>query len=1439
MLSNWLASWWRNGVRGCQERFTRLRLESLEERWVPVTITANPVALTQPVAAGTYSGPVDSFTDSRGATAVATDFAAVINWGDRTATSAGTVVSQGSGQFEVIGSHTYHEGSYLPTVTITDTVAGVVAVAGCAPDSWTSNVAAMPIARYEFAAVTGPDGRIYAIGGLDSSGAALNSLEAYNPATNTWATLASMPTSRSGLAAAVGPDGRIYAIGGFNVSSGSLNTVEAYNPATNTWATLASMPTSRSGLAAAVGPDGRIYAIGGFNVSSGDLNTVEAYDVGGNAWTGISSMSTARTALAAALGPDGHIYAVGGAAPGSALSTVEAYNLVSGWSTVASMPSPRSLLAAVLGPDGRIYAVGGFNGGFVSTVEAYAPAANTWTTLAPLSSLRSGLTAVAGSDGRIYAIGGSNGTRILNTVEALSFHPLHVLHGSITAGPISATLTQGKTFTGPLTTFTTNNTLEQAGAFTATIDWGDGSAPSGGTISGGSGHFSVRGSHTYSAGVGNYPIQVTISDSAGDQATAAGQFAWSSAAPMPTARLLLATVTGPDGRIYALGGQPNTGSNNLSTLEAYDPAANTWTTLASMPTPRAALAAVMGPNGLLYALGGGNSSGILNTVEAYNPATNTWTTAASMPTARDYLTAAVGTDGRIYAIGGFNGSAVSTVEAYDPTTNTWTTVAPMASARYGMAAVAGPDGRIYAVGGFNGTSYLSTVEAYDPISNAWSTVAPMTSVRWEPAVTLGDDGRIYAIGGGNNTNFLNTVEAYDPVANSWSLVASLPAALEDAGAACALDGRIYLAGGISNGTAPLNTVSVLQPSPVPVTDPPLTLHSATVAAAAGIPFTGTLASFSDADASAVAAGFTAVLSWGDGTAPVTVTASSGSIVASGTGFLIQGAHTYAHFGSYTMSIQLTDGEGQTVSGASTVNVFPAVQPPLQPLSATATDGSVYKLSTAGVLTRTVGTKATTFDATPDRFVVSGTTVYDLENDGHLIAFKNGTSSPTTLLDLDVVSFGVETSGAVDMLEADGTLRQYQSGSLALVPLDTNVATLVMANGTPVVLDRDGRVRVASAGLPLLAANIVSIAGDGTTPNVYALGGDGALREYPVSGGPPAPVDTGVASFRIAADGTVTDLHFNGTLEQGTVGGSFSILCPSVKSYGLASDGSVFYLTTAGTLFHGSTQESTRINSFALAADGSVYSLSSAGAVVRRRTAGTSTLVTSGARALAVTDPGNPEVLLASGILETMTAAGKLTTTDTNVQAFIQTANSRYDLHLGGSLQTFSSDGKATVGTGISAILLEPDGFTLQTTGPGGVTGTVNDLAANLVDSSDTVLFRQEANGRLWQGTSGGWTLLDTTALAIALDSSGVLYELQTSGTLRSLTDGTWAILDTGVNSLALAADNTLVYLQTNGALWALGSTDWTLLDNNVVSFTLNGTVLTAHETSGTLRQLVV
>jgi N-acetylneuraminic acid mutarotase len=304
--------------------------------------------------------------------------------------------------------------------------------------SWTT-VTSMPTQRSNLAASVAPDGRILALGGIGPTQQPpqppLTTAEAYTVTTNLWASALPTIQPSTALAAATGPDGRIYAIGGAilggpnNMSfSTPTNFVQAFSPTANTWQMVANLPTARSFLAAATGPDGRIYAIGG-NASFGPTNIVEAYSPVTNTWTAVASMPTRRSGLAAVTGPDGRIYAIGGVdflqSP-LPLATVEAYTPATNtWTTLASMPTPRQLLAAAVGPDGRIYALGGADaaGNPLNTVEAYDITTNTWTVALSMPTRRSALAAVTGPDGRVFAIGGRNGSTALNTVEVLTVTP--------------------------------------------------------------------------------------------------------------------------------------------------------------------------------------------------------------------------------------------------------------------------------------------------------------------------------------------------------------------------------------------------------------------------------------------------------------------------------------------------------------------------------------------------------------------------------------------------------------------------------------------------------------------------------------------------------------------------------------------------------------------------------------------------------------------------------------------------------------------------------------------------------------------------------------------------------------------------------------------------------------------------------------------------------
>src|SRR5262249_42245287 len=111
-------------------------------------------------------------------------------------------------------------------------------------------------ARRDFAVATVDDDRVFIIGGRSGAGqgsliTGTNTVLEFNPRTNVITPRSSSGfTSRHsvGAAAVQTSDGpRIYAIGGYTATTGTtlpVNTVEEYNPATNTWRTVAPLPTA-------------------------------------------------------------------------------------------------------------------------------------------------------------------------------------------------------------------------------------------------------------------------------------------------------------------------------------------------------------------------------------------------------------------------------------------------------------------------------------------------------------------------------------------------------------------------------------------------------------------------------------------------------------------------------------------------------------------------------------------------------------------------------------------------------------------------------------------------------------------------------------------------------------------------------------------------------------------------------------------------------------------------------------------------------------------------------------------------------------------------------------------------------------------------------------------------------------------------------------------
>jgi N-acetylneuraminic acid mutarotase len=144
-----------------------------------------------------------------------------------------------------------------------------------ATNTWATK-APMPTVRTSLIVLAAANGRIYAIGGTTDLAVPMSTVEEYDPVTNTWATKAPMPTARWDLAGATGTNGRLYTMGGASAVPSCCQhyaTVEEYDPAVNTWATLESMPLAMNGMEATTGANSKLYVFGGVT-ESGTVDSV-------------------------------------------------------------------------------------------------------------------------------------------------------------------------------------------------------------------------------------------------------------------------------------------------------------------------------------------------------------------------------------------------------------------------------------------------------------------------------------------------------------------------------------------------------------------------------------------------------------------------------------------------------------------------------------------------------------------------------------------------------------------------------------------------------------------------------------------------------------------------------------------------------------------------------------------------------------------------------------------------------------------------------------------------------------------------------------------------------------------------------------------------------------------------------------------------------------
>jgi N-acetylneuraminic acid mutarotase len=260
-----------------------------------------------------------------------------------------------------------------------------------------------------------------------------------------------------------------------------------------------------------------------------------------------------------------------------------------------------------------------------------------------------------------------------------------------------------------------------------------------------------------------------------------------------------------DGKVYVYGGYPTGPDQTRPTLQIYDPATNMWRL--GMPAPIALHHPMLaGVNGKLYSLGGQPNT---NLVLEYDPVANAWNmNRMRMPTSRGGGAAAV-IGNKIYVVGArppVDAAAVNAFEVYDVVANNWMTL-PKLPARFNNRnhlAAAGIGGKIYVAGGrYNdccvGAPRTDALEMYDPATNMWTAKANMLRPRGGVA-GVAANGCFHVYGGeGNNIGEPNGVypdhDVYNPATDTWTPARRLAIPFHGVTGGAFIDGLIYMPGG--------------------------------------------------------------------------------------------------------------------------------------------------------------------------------------------------------------------------------------------------------------------------------------------------------------------------------------------------------------------------------------------------------------------------------------------------------------------------------------------------------------------------------------------------------------------------------------------------------------------------------------------------------------------
>ncbi|HVS38229.1 MAG TPA: hypothetical protein VMS17_21900 [Gemmataceae bacterium] len=837
------------------------------------------------------------------------DFAAVVQWGDGS-TSSGAVSADPNGGFDVTGSHTYLVyGTYTITTTVTDIAAG-------SSTTGTTNAviadAALSATAVNFSATAGSL--------ADVTLATFTDADPNATVSDYQATIAWGDGSTSSGTVSADPAGgfdvtgtHTYAQTGNYQATVTITDAPAEDggqPQTVVAAATVSDPTFAAGTVdvtpAAEGSDSQLTAtfVDGPEQSSSFQATIDWGDGDTQPATIVSGDGDFQ------INAD-HTYLIAGTYTPTVTITDPVGDGVTESGTMAIADAPLSATGAT--------AYAGVNSSADLTVAAftdadpnadasYYSATIAWgdgTSSAGVVAESSGVFTVSGTH-TYTATGTFAPTATIQDVTTTATATGSVIVSTVAATAQPASAANGVSSTLTLATFTDSG----PGPDTATIDWGDGTAPSAGQIGGASGTCTVSGSHSYAA-VGNYVATVTITTAQDETSVVA--------VPVAVTDGTL-TATGAD--ISAAQGV-DTGAVVVATFTAADPNA----------TPADFGAAIAwgdgsDPSNLAFITQSGSTFSVSGDYTYLTQGTFTVTTTITDgggATATATGTATVG-PGPINA----TAATINAIEGIAADNVTVATFAGDASAATidwgdGSTPTAGvvSDGAVYGSHTYaEAGTYAVNVTLSDP--NGYTTVAASTANVADAALTA---GTVSVSGVTEGQLFSGTVASFtdaDPAASASDFTASI--AWGDgqvtAGTVSGGNGSFTVSGAktyYAAGSFPIavtvtdaDGASVVISGTASVADAALTGTAASINATVGDALNGvTVATFTDAFKYGSALYCTATINWGDGTT------TAGVVGGSDGTYSVSGSHTYTAQGSYPVTVTFGDagGSASVVSSA--------------------------------------------------------------------------------------------------------------------------------------------------------------------------------------------------------------------------------------------------------------------------------------------------------------------------------------------------------------------------------------------------------------------------------------------------------------------------------------------------------------------------------------------